>query len=59
MAKKNAAVQVKAPKGGSVFKTCNCKSEYQDQRYGKQVRVMNVNNKGGASCTVCGSVVKF
>ena len=36
-----------------------CKSEFQDQKYGKGIRVMNsTRNKtvGGFKCTVCGTV---
>jgi hypothetical protein len=36
---------------------CNCKSDYQDQKYGKDVRVANpVQKKGEVQpyrCTVC------
>lgn len=44
-----------------VIKKCGCKgnptqsSDYQDKRYGKDNRVMNLNSKkDGAECTVCG-----
>lgn len=40
----------------SVVKECVCKSDYQDARYGKNMRVMNPmakNNKGKFKCTVC------
>lgn len=42
-------------------KQCTCKSEYQDRKYGKGVRVMNILQKAGkllnsARCTVCGVV---
>lgn len=32
---------------------CNCRSEYQDQKYGENKRVMNKTGKG-YRCTVCG-----
>lgn len=42
---------------------CNCKSEFQDQLYGKNMRLFNSrgDNKGkttGYRCTVCGKEVK-
>lgn len=42
------------------IKECTCKSEFQDQRYGKGMRVHN-EGKGGVGfddfrCTVCGKV---
>jgi len=33
---------------------CECKSEFQDKRYGPGKRVGNLNDKGSATCTVCG-----
>jgi hypothetical protein len=38
------------------IKFCTCKSEYQDEKYGKNQRVHNVYIKdgGGFRCTVCG-----
>jgi hypothetical protein len=33
---------------------CNCKSEYQDEKYGEGMRVHNEGNKSWR-CTVCGS----
>jgi hypothetical protein len=40
---------------------CACRSEYQDQKYGLGVRVMNMLQKAGKTlnscrCTVCGVV---
>lgn len=37
---------------------CDCTNEYQDKRYGNQLRVMNLTEKGPVSiktyrCTVC------
>ena len=40
------------------IKRCECKSEYQDKRYGRKLRVHNESktNTGIAyKCTVCGS----
>lgn len=43
------------------IKTCdnaNCKSDYQDQKYGKNKRVHNMSggiNKKVGKCTVCGT----
>jgi len=35
---------------------CGCKSEFQDQKYGKGIRVHNIISKetNKARCTVCG-----
>ena len=38
---------------------CSCKSEYQDAKYGKNIRLANLkgdikNTDGKARCTVCG-----
>jgi hypothetical protein len=33
---------------------CACDSAYQDQTYGRQMRLMNARLKGGWRCTVCG-----
>ncbi len=37
----------------SIIKECSCKNEYQDKKYGKNLRVMNPK-KAGHRCTVCG-----
>jgi hypothetical protein len=37
-------------------KKCSCKSEFQDKEYGKDMRLLNENEKGGGACTVCGAV---
>lgn len=43
---------------GSIVKDCNCKSEYQDKKYGKQRRLFTVGGKEKTdlkyTCTVCG-----
>jgi len=37
-----------------VIKRCSCKSEFQDKRYGKKLRVMNLmDDNKGFRCTVC------
>lgn len=42
-----------------VIKQCNCTegiaAQYQDRTYGKGLRVHNEMEKGGSTCTVCGS----
>jgi hypothetical protein len=40
------------------IRSCNCSSKFQDERYGKQMRVHNPQqgkNKGKLRCTVCGN----
>lgn len=46
---------------GVIIKKCGCKgtpshgSEYQDSKYGKDMRVCNIDvKKTEASCTICG-----
>lgn len=34
-------------------KSCRCKSEYQDERYGSGARVHNAKKDGTGVCTVC------
>jgi hypothetical protein len=36
------------------IQSCDCKHKFQDERYGKGMRVHNVTSDGGARCTVCG-----
>jgi len=50
---------------GCTVKKCTCKAEqfqcaeYQDKKYGNQMRVMNYDQKKSElTCTVCGKVVK-
>lgn len=43
---------------------CNCKSEFQDSLYGKNVRVFNSTGKAdgkvsGYRCTVCGREIRM
>ncbi len=40
----------------TVIKSCTCKHEYQDTKYGKGMRVKN-SMHGGYRCTVCGKEV--
>jgi hypothetical protein len=35
---------------------CNCASPFQDEIYGKGIRVANVTRTGQFRCTVCGAV---
>ncbi len=51
---------------GCVVKKCTCKAsdsacaDYQDKKYGNQMRVMNLDQKkSDATCTVCGKSVKL
>ena len=42
------------------IKSCECKNEYQDSKYGKRMRVKNSmlgKTGGGYRCTVCGKEV--
>lgn len=46
---------------GTTRQKCKCTHEYQDQKYGKGVRVMNATerqneNKIDVRCTVCNTV---
>lgn len=43
-----------------MIKQCTCKHEFQDKRFGKNMRVHNGMGKGGTGtegwkCTVCGT----
>lgn len=42
-----------------IIKQCSCTegagAQYQDKVYGKGLRVHNEMEKGGSTCTVCGS----
>ena len=37
------------------IKTCTCKHEYQDKKYGKKQRVHNSTATNKWRCTVCGN----
>lgn len=52
--KKNNKPEEKAKPGKSAIKSCNCKHEYQDSKYGKGNRVKICNTSGTYVCTVCG-----
>lgn len=41
---------------GTKLIKCTCLHKDQDDMYGEQIRVHNINPKGDAKCTVCGSV---
>jgi hypothetical protein len=43
------------PMEGNVYK-CNCANDYQDRRYGKNMRVFTIGNSK-RTCTVCGKSV--
>jgi hypothetical protein len=44
---------------GCTVKRCSCKHEYQDSKYGQNMRVHNFNQKKTeARCTVCGTKIK-
>jgi hypothetical protein len=51
MAKTN--VESVKVKNGTVIKTCTCKHNFQDVKYGKTNRVHNIGKKK-TTCTVCG-----
>jgi len=39
---------------GTIVRECTCKSEYQDERYGKRQRVQNLSgDRDHSRCTVC------
>ena len=40
-------------KSGSIVALCNCKHDYQDNLYGKNMRVKNICADGTLKCTVC------
>lgn len=40
----------------TIIKNCECKHDFQDKEYGPKQRLMNLNDKLGATCTVCGSL---
>ncbi len=43
----------------TIVKQCNCKSDFQDRTYGKNMRLHNEKLQGkGSVCTVCGSIKK-
>ena len=43
----------------TIVRKCNCESKFQDERYGKGMRLMNLKDPGKhkneAVCTVCGT----
>lgn len=43
-----------------LIRICDCKHDFQDERYGKQKRVFNTCSNGkGARCTVCNKVISI
>lgn len=49
---KKGSPAAKAP----IVRSCNCQHEFQDQRYGKGLRLHNPRKEGKYACTVCGSL---
>ncbi len=41
-----------------MIKSCKCKHDYQDKKYGKGKRVANKTTKGSYRCTVCKAELK-
>lgn len=45
----------------TTIQKCNCKNEYQDQKYGQGMRLCNQLGKlkpnGKCKCTVCGAIL--
>lgn len=40
---------------GTEVRPCNCRSAFQDKRYGVGRRLHNLRPQTGATCTVCGT----
>ena len=41
----------------AIIKPCNCQSEFQDNAYGKGLRVHSEKKEGKeAKCTICGKI---
>ena len=40
----------------TIIRSCTCKHDYQDKKYGKGKRVCNVTEQEKSRCTVCGKV---
>lgn len=40
-----------------MIKKCLCQHEYQDEKYGNQMRVANRMMNGAFRCTVCGKEI--
>lgn len=54
MAKKKGNEMVKAVAGASKVAECTCEHSYQDERYGKRMRVKICQATGAWECSVCG-----
>ena len=37
-----------------MLKSCSCRSSFQDEKYGKNIRIHTEGKKGEERCTVCG-----
>jgi len=37
---------------------CSCQNSYQDEKYGKQMRVFNQKKDGSLRCTACGHEIR-
>jgi len=42
--------------GFTLLLGCNCQHAFQDERYGRGIRVHNAAKEGNCRCTVCGRV---
>lgn len=40
----------------TIIKSCTCRNEFQDERYGAGMRVHNARKDGSGKCTVCEDV---
>lgn len=43
-------------KSGTVKKSCDCVSSFQDSVHGKNMRIHNYTKDGTVRCTVCGKI---
>ena len=43
----------KTKKSGTVIALCSCENAYQDNLYGKNMRVKNICADGTLKCTIC------
>lgn len=43
----------------TTIKQCTCENKFQDDKYGKHMRIFNMGTKGDAKCTVCGNKTKI
>lgn len=40
----------------ATIKLCKCSNEFQDECFGRRMRVHNAKKDGSGTCTVCGDV---